>query len=364
MWITLSILAILAISGIAFINQPVFGKLPKENRLERIKKSPNYRDGQFQNIHDTPTMTSDKGLLGALLGYFFNQNERLRPSTPLPVVKTDLKNLDPQEDLMIWFGHSSYLLQLNGKKILVDPVFYEASPVSFMNKPYEYTYNYTPEDMPEIDYLVISHDHWDHLDYKTIVGLKHKIKKVISGLGVGAHFEYWGYDSKNLIELDWNEKQVFDDGLTIHCFPTLHGGGRAIKQKQSLWASYVIEVPNQTVFIGGDGGYDTHFAEIGKQFKNIDLAILENGQYNEDWKYIHTLPTQLVPIFKDLKANKLFTVHHAKFTLATHPWDEPLENIYQLAMENKIPLFLPAIGEKTNLNDLPKVNKKWWEGID
>jgi L-ascorbate metabolism protein UlaG (beta-lactamase superfamily) len=239
-----------------------------------------------------------------------------------------------------------------------------ASPVSFFNKPFKGTDVYKPEDIPEIDYLIISHDHWDHLDYNTVMALKDRIGKVICGLGVGAHFEYWGFDKEDIIELDWNESASLNNGFKVYCLPARHFSGRGLSPNQSLWASYLIETPTQKIYIGGDSGYDTHYAEIGKQFGNIDLAILENGQYDKDWRYIHLLPENIIRAFKDLNAKKLFTVHHSKYALGNHPWDEPLKNISSFAERDSINLILPMMGEKVNLNDSIHAINKWWEGIE
>lgn len=365
MWIILILLAAIAISFITFINQPRFGKTPSGERLERVKNSANYRDNKFQNIHQTEQITSDKSYFALLVQFVFGKKERLEPQTDLPAVKTNLWELDKQTDLLVWFGHSSYMLQTDGIRILVDPVLSgAASPVSFVNKPFKGTDIYKPEDIPDIDYLIITHDHWDHLDYNTVKQLKDRTAKVICGLGVAEHLEYWGFDKKNIIELDWNEDSVLGNGFTIYCLPARHFSGRGLSPNQSLWASFLLETPSQKIFIGGDGGYDTHFAEIGKQFENIDLAILENGQYGKDWKYIHLMPEQVIQAFKDLNAKQLFAVHHSKYSLALHPWDEPLKNISAFAEKDSINLILPMIGEQVNLNDSTYTVKKWWEGID
>ncbi len=365
MWITITIIALIAILVLIFLNQPQFGRTPKGERLERIKNSGNYREGAFHNIHETKQVTSDKGFWGTMYEYLFVKKERLHPETELPSVKTDLWDLNRDEDILVWFGHSSYLIQIDGKRILVDPVLSgAASPVSFFNKPFKGTDIYKPEDIPEIDYLIISHDHWDHLDYKTVIGLKDRIGKVICGIGVGEHFEYWGFDKKNILELNWNESADFNNGFMVYCLPTRHFSGRGISLNKSLWASFLIETPSQNIYIGGDGGYDTHFKKISNRFNKIDIAILENGQYNEDWKYIHLLPEQIVQTFKDLNAKKLFTVHHSKFALGYHPWDEPLKNISSFAEKDSINLILPMIGERVNLNDTTYTVKKWWEGIN
>ena len=180
--------------------------------------------------------------------------------------------------------------------------------------------------------------------------LKERTGKVVCPLGVGEHFEYWGFDKSRLVELDWFEDAGLDEGFLIHCLPSRHFSGRFLKSNQSLWASFLIETPSQKIYMGGDGGYDTRFAEIGKKYPGIDLAILENGQYNEDWKYIHTMPAYLAQAAEDLKAEKYLTVHHSKFALARHRWDEPLRNAVNLKEKDSLDVLMPVIGEITYLN--------------
>ena len=345
LWIVLAVIGIICASVFIFINQPSFGSLPQGARLERIKRSPHYRDGQFNNLHPTQMMTSDEGRFGAMLSFLFRKTENLRPENEVPVIKTDLHKLGRDENVLIWFGHSSYFIQVDGKRFLVDPVFWMASPVSFVNKPFKGTDVYKPEDMPDIDYLVISHDHWDHLDYRTVKSLKDRVGKVICGLGVGEHFEYWGYDKDRLVELDWYEDAVLENGFAVHCLPTRHFSGRGLKANQTLWASFLIKTPSQKIYMAGDGGYDSHFEEIGKRFPDIDLAILENGQYNEGWSLIHLMPSDMAKAAKDLKAKKIMTVHHSKYALAKHPWNEPLTNEKKMQEQDSLNMMIPEIGE-------------------
>lgn len=364
MWIILSVIIIIGLVVVVFINQPRFGRTPKGERKERITHSPNYHDGSFKNLNETPQITTDKGFIGTLADFLFKKKERLIPEVALPVIKSNLSDLNVQDDLLVWLGHSTYILQADGKRILVDPVLSgAASPVSFINKPFKGTDVYRPQDIPEIDYLIISHDHWDHLDYNTVMELKPRIGKVICGLGVGEHFERWGFDKSRIIELDWNESSIADTGFTFHCLPARHFSGRGLSPNQSLWASFLVQTPTQNIFIGGDGGYDSHFAEIGNRFGNIDLAILENGQYDLDWRYIHMLPEQIIQAFKDLNAKRLLTVHHSKFALGNHPWDEPLKKITEAAERDSVPLLAPMIGEVVSYNGELLPIKKWWEGI-
>lgn len=346
--IILAIVSVIAISAHVILNQKKFGRLPQGERLERVLKSPNFRNGQFQNLQVTPTMTTHHGKGKSMMDFLFKKSNDRRPDSEIRVIKTDLHKLNPNENVLVWFGHSSYLMQIDGKRFLVDPVFYDASPFSFFNKAFKGTNVFKPSDMPDIDYLIISHDHWDHLDYKTVVEMKEHTRFVICALGVGEHFEHWGFDKNQIIEMDWNEKTIIEEGFSVDCLPARHFSGRGLKRNQSLWASFMLQTPSQTVFIGGDGGYGTHFAKIGKQFSNIDLAILENGQYNEDWRYIHTMPEFLEQEVQDLHAKRVITVHHSKYSLANHPWDEPLETEKKL-LNDSINITIPTIGEVVEL---------------
>jgi len=206
-------------------------------------------------------------------------------------MKTDFKTLDKGKDVVVWLGHSSYFMQLGGKRILIDPVFSSsAAPVSFANKAFNGTNLYTAEDMPEIDYLLISHDHWDHLDYPTVIALKPKVKNVVCGLGVGSYFEDWGFEPILIHEADWFTVLEFEDGLIIHVLPSRHFSGRLFTRNKTLWTGFALVTPDRRVFYSGDGGYGPHFKQIGEMFNGFDLVIMENGQYDKNWPYIHMMP--------------------------------------------------------------------------
>lgn len=348
--IILAVVLLSALVGVLlFLRQPSFGRLPSGDRLERIKRSPHYKDGEFKNLTPTSLMAGDKSRLQILWGFLFADKEGVYPDRPVPAVKTDLKHLPKDENWMVWFGHSSYLLNVDGARILVDPVFHAASPVSFVNKPFAGTDIYKPEDMPDIDYLVITHDHWDHLDYQTVTALNGRVGKVVCPLGVGEHLEYWGYPNDRLVELDWMEDGNLGQGFVVHCLPARHFSGRGLTSNQTLWASYVLDTPSLRLFIGGDSGYGGHFAEIAKAYPDIDWAILENGQYNEAWKNIHTMPYQLHQVARDLNAGNILTVHHSKFALSRHKWNEPLLNEQQLRQDSTLHVPILEIGEVLHL---------------
>lgn len=365
MTILFTTVLLVAFAILIFMRQPQFGKSPSGKRLELMQQSPNYRNGAFQNIHHTPQLTEGYSMIKVLYEFLLKKRERLRPVDSLPSVKTNLLNLPRDKDILVWFGHSSYFMQIANKRFLVDPVFSGSiSPIPGGGKAFKGADIYTVDDLPEIDYLFISHDHYDHLDYKTIIKLKSKVKKVICGLGVGAHFEYWGYLTENIIEKDWDQQIDLGGGFIVNTASGRHFSGRTFKRNGTLWMSYILQTPSLKIFIGGDSGYDTHFAEIGKKYSPIDLAILENGQYGDGWKYIHMIPQEVLQATKDLKAKRVFPVHSSKFALANHPWDEPLKEITRLASSQGIPLVTPMIGELVNLADDQQVFTQWWEGLN
>ncbi|OBQ56744.1 MBL fold metallo-hydrolase [Tamlana sp. s12] len=351
---------IIGIGTLWFLNTERFGKHPSGERLARIKQSPNYKNGSFQNLNDTP-MLSEGVRYSTVLSEFLFSSKPKEP-TEIPSVKTDLKSLNADEAVLIWMGHSSYFIQIDGKKILVDPVFSgNASPLSFTTKAYKGTDVYTAEDIPDIDYLFLSHDHWDHMDYRTLKQLQPKIKTVITGLGNGAHLEHWGYKPEIIVEGGWNDLVVNENGFEIYMTPARHFSGRGLKRAQTLWASFVLKTPSSNIYIGGDSGYYTHFKTIGEQYGPFDLVILENGQYDKNWKYIHMLPGEQLVAATDLQAKSILPVHTAKFTLANHAWNEPLEKMVEAAKNKNIRVITPLIGQQVNLTDSLQTFKLWWD---
>lgn len=345
--IILAIFFALGDAGIMFINQKSFGRIPQGERLELVKKSPHYDGKQFVNELPTTNKIGKNSIVNNIWKFITSDRSSTKPSSDsaIATIKTDLRKLPADKDWIVWFGHSSYLLNLSGKKYLVDPVFYKASPVTFVIPMFKGTDVYKPSDMPDIDYLVITHDHWDHLDYETVTELEPHVKKVICGLGVGEHFEYWDYPKEKLIEKDWWDSVALDNA-TITYTPARHFSGRNMDQNKTLWASYIVKTPKRTIWIGGDSGYGPHFAKIGETFKDIDLAIMENGQYNsEDWPLIHTLPKYLATEMNELGAKRFLTVHHSKFALSTHDYKEPLDNAKKAAEATGKQVLMPKIGE-------------------
>lgn len=363
--IFIAIALIIVVATKLILSQAKFGQLPRGERLERIKKSENYGDGEFKNLSETPTLTSDKNMFQVMIEFMFRKKVRIKPEESLPVIKTDIKSLSPEEDVIIWFGHSSYFIQLNGKTFLIDPVFSDyASPFSFANKAFKGTCQFSAEDLPMIDYLIITHDHWDHLDYPTILNLKPKTDKIICSLGVGQNFEYWDFEPSKITDLDWYEELELGEGWKLTATPARHFSGRGFKRNQTLWSSFVLQTPDYNLFLGGDGGYDYHFKEIGDNFGPFDLAILEQGQYDQNWNLIHLMPDLVFRAANELQARKILPVHNSKFALANHPWDEPLNKISENQQDSGIAVLTPKIGEPVFLNDSTQTFSEWWKGLN
>ncbi len=348
-----------------FIRLPQFGRLPSGERLQKIQRSVNYKNGSFSNLSHTPAFTNGATVGSILLRFIFGNTKRMRPVGILPSVKTNLHNLPAGEDVLVWFGHSSYFMQVAGKKILVDPVLSgSASPLPGGTRAFEGTDIYKPADIPAIDFLFISHDHWDHLDYETIKALQPTIKEIICPLGVGAHFEYWGFDSNNIYEKDWGESVDLGDGFLVTLAPARHFSGRSLQRNKSLWASFVLQTPSLKIFMGGDSGYDDHFKTIGQQHGPFDLAIFENGQYDQSWKHIHLMPGEIFKAAEELQAKRILPVHSGKFKLGNHAWDEPLQNVWELKGAAQLPTITPMIGEVVDLNNPQQLFGAWWQGIE
>ncbi|GEN67306.1 MBL fold metallo-hydrolase [Chryseobacterium rhizosphaerae] len=361
-WIIIGIAVLLAVFYVV-INGKAFGAVPKGKRLERIKKSKLYRKKQFQNISHTPSIAEGYKMSKVTYDFFLGKKDPLlKPLKDIPSIHTDLKSIDKNQDVMVWLGHSSYYLQVDGISFLIDPVLsLYGSPFKYFNKAFKGADVFKPEDIPELDYLIITHDHFDHLDYPTVKSIKDRTGMAIVPLGVGAHLERWGYPENKLIEEEWGTEIKLKNNATIIFTPARHFSGRRIKQNDTLWASYVLITPTKKIFLGGDSGYDSHFKMIGEKYGPFDYAILENGQYGEAWRYIHTLPEDVIQASIDVKAKHIIPVHAAKFALALHPWNEPLQKITSLGKEKNLSILTPRIGEVVDLNQSDHQFSAWWE---
>lgn len=348
--------------------QTRFGKLPEAARLNMILQSPHYVDGAFRNAEPLPPVKGNGGIVGALAKYVFSSAEGQRPGRPVPSAKTDLRTLDRDTDVVVWLGHSSYFVQLGGRRLLIDPVFSAyASPVFFANRAFDGTNLYTAEEMPDIDYLILSHDHWDHLDYPTVTALLPKVGQVVCPLGVGAHLEAWGYGKEKIYEGDWFSALEQEGGFSIHVLPARHFSGRSLTRNKTLWAGFALITPERRIFFSGDSGYGKHFAEIGARFGGFDLAILDCGQYDNNWRYVHMMPEDTAQAAEDLRARALLPAHVGKFAIAYHTWDDPFKRIVAASRDKAYRLLLPLIGGPVRLpldsdGEQPPLSR-WWETI-
>ena len=337
----------------------ITGKNPSGKHLELIKQSSRYKKNGFENLSETPTLPEDQSFYDVLKKYL-KKNPDVKPPATLPSVKTDIKNISLAEPVIVWFGHSSYFIRIEQKNFLIDPVFSgNAAPVSCMVRSFDGSDVYTPDDFPDIDYLILTHDHYDHLDYKTVRKLKEKVKAVYCSLGVSSHLIYWGFDEKILHELDWWQTKILAAGMSITAAPARHFSGRGLKRAKTLWSSFILKTNAHNIYLGGDSGYDTHFKEIGDKYGPFDIAILESGQYNESWPFIHMMPEQTVQAAIELGARVLLPVHWAKFTLSLHPWNEPVQRILAEAKIKGLKVTTPMIGEPVVLGT-SYPDKHWW----
>jgi len=351
---------------------PVFGKNPTGARLGHILQSPNYRDGVFQNPEPTTI-----GLEGApffkVLWDVMRKPANTRPGRPMPSVQTDLKALPDDRISLVWFGHSSYLLKIYKTTILVDPVFSRhAAPFAGFAKAFDGTGVYDTDKLPDaIDILLLTHDHFDHLDYRTVLRLKDRVGHIVTSLGVGSHLESWGFDMGKVTELDWWGVWTGGNGggsgeapggseFSMMATPARHFSGRSLKRNRTLWSSFVLNAGGHRFFLGGDSGYGEHFKEIGRRCGPFDLVILECGQYGKYWPKIHMFPPQVVQAARDLGGKKLMPVHWGKFSLALHPWNESVKQVVVEAGKVGQHITVPMIGQPVVLGHFYP-NSDWWD---
>jgi L-ascorbate metabolism protein UlaG (beta-lactamase superfamily) len=358
------ILLIILLAAI-FINvSPEFGGIHLENRTVIYQESGLYKDGKFQNQIPTPMKMTITSLFSILRDFLKAKNRfPLREIPAIQLTNENFVNRDSQT-VITWLGHSAFLIQLKGKNILLDPMF-GPSPAPH---PWLGTSRFPTEkvfdinDLPEIDAIVYSHDHYDHLDYKSVLQLAPKTKQFIVPLGIGAHLEKWNIKKDKIQELIWGDEFEMDDILLI-CTPARHFSGRGVMDRFStLWASWVIKTNNESIYFSGDSGYGPHFKEIGEQYGPFDYAMMECGQYDPRWQEIHMLPSETVQAAVDLKAKVMQPIHWAQFSLSLHAWNDPAIQVLENAKKQGLELVIPKIGQQIDIHkSMPKV-EEWWLG--
>ena len=363
----LGIMAAAGLGGYGFVHTAAFGRAPRGARLDRILASPHFTQGHFENLVPVPIMPEEvdnkENRFSAMWKFLFGNKSALSPARPLVSKKTDLIALPRDEDIAVWMGHSNFYLQLGGRRILIDPTFGAyASPVWFINRAFAGSNIYTADDIPPLDVLAISHDHWDQLDYPTVMALKEKAAHVVCPLGVGEYFEQWGFDAARIHEEDWGTAIPIDDALTIHIVPSQHFSGRFLQQNLTEWCGMVFETKKRLVYYTGDGGYGAHFADIGRRFGGFNLVLAACGQYNMAWHPIHMLPQETAQMAVDVGAKAVIAGHNSKFALARHPWEEPLVALTEASIERPYELLTPCIGEAVPIGWAKAGDfQPWWE---
>lgn len=342
-----------------------FGWDPGNERMERIRQSPNWEGGRFRNR--TSCNRSDPGLISLSFG-LLSSGGKARPSCEVPSVRTDLHGLDRNTDCAVWFGHSSLFLQAGGVRYLVDPVLSNAWPQRMLLKAFRGTLAYTPDDIPDVDVLIITHNHWDHLDYFSITALKDRVDLFVCPLGVGGHLEYWGCAPEKIRELDWDDSLVLKSGASIHCLTAVHDSRRFLKKNNTLWMAALIESPSSDIlgriFISGDGGFGGHFAQIPGRFGPIDLAVMENGQYDAVPGSDHSRPEELVKELEMLSPKMVLPYHNSKYSLSKHPWSEPMDYLFENSKGKPYILLNPMIGELVDFSAGILPSTPWWRKMD
>ncbi|WP_431948698.1 MBL fold metallo-hydrolase [Actinacidiphila sp. bgisy167] len=345
---------------------PAFGDNPSGERMERIRRSPNFADGVFTN--PVGARTAPSGSMLRFARTYFRKEARLRraPAGEIPLHTATLAELTvpPISGLRLtWMGHSTVLGEIDGRRVLFDPVWGErCSPFSFVGPKRLHRPPVALKDAGEADVVVISHDHYDHLDMPTIKALAGSGTRFVVPLGVGAHLERWGVPADRMTELDWHESTRVA-GLTLTATPARHFCGRAIRNTQhTLWASWVVAGPEHRVYHSGDTGYFPGFAEIGEAYGPFDATMVQIGAYSEFWPDIHMTPEEGVRAHQDLRGEVMLPIHWGTFNLAPHPWEEPAEGTATAALAAGARIAVPRPGEPFEpANGLPLV--PWWRPI-
>ena len=367
--LTIISLVVLIIISVAlfFRFAPQIGGNPEGERLMKMQESVNYSDGKFVNTIDTKMDMSFRDMASTL--YQVAKGDPARNPAEIieskPFSKNGFKEVGDTGITFTWFGHSSVIVRIESKNILIDPVFSDrASMFSFMGpKRYNYANYMSVDQLPQIDLILISHDHYDHLDYETMKKLVDVAPKVYTPLGVGAHLEEWGFESDQIIELDWWDSVNVSQDLQLILTPSRHFSGRGMTDRfNTLWGSWVVKGRQKNMFFGGDSGYFPGFKEIGERYGPFDITMLECGQYNKKWHEIHMMPEETVQAHLDLKGDILMPIHWGKFTLALHPWKESVIRAKKAADQMNVQLFTPEVGQIVHIPEEVHLNY-WWESI-
>ena len=356
--ITVIIIAIVLIAAMMFIYfYPGIGKTPDKNmQKEFASKTDKFYDGEFHNENAFKVNT----------GEYDPHSDRSIPKETLPAEKLEnIERAQSGELKVAWLGHSSSLIQMGDKNILIDPVLTEySSPVSFTGVKRFSESPLKPENVPETDALFISHDHYDHLDYQTIMEIDSKVKHYVMPLGIDSYFLGWGIEADKIHTLDW-WKSIELNGITYTLTPAQHYTGRnPLKQNVTLWGGLYLKDSTHSVYYTGDTGYYDVFDRAYQKLGSVDLMLVEDGQYDNGWSECHMMPEQSVRAVMDIHAKWAIPVHWGTFSICNHAWDDPVIRITSEAEKQNVNIATPRIGELIDYASIADYQERWWENYD
>ena len=357
----IAIALMLVLTGFVFIINSVLSAAQYEqgdNPLNKIQASPQYKDGKFTN----PLPWDESPSFGMFKKYIFGKEQR-SPKDILPQSQIDLNLLESTDSSYLKVtnaGHSSLLIHMDGYRILTDPV-YEAKITPVGPTRFNKEVPIDPTELKDIDVVVISHNHYDHLNKYSIKMIHKEVARFVVPLGVGAQLEKWGVSREKITELDWWDSYEYDDKLTITSTPSQHFSGRGLTDRnKTLWASYVITTLDHNIYFSGDSGYFDGFKTIGEKYGPFDIAFMECGAYNKAWTYVHMFPEETVQASLDLKAHFVWPIHWGTFNLAFHDWFDPMKRVTLAADAKGVRLLTPIFGQVVEYPGKMQT-EKWWD---
>ncbi|MEU7585505.1 MBL fold metallo-hydrolase [Micromonospora sp. NPDC049230] len=354
-----------ALAGLAWVARDVpaaLGGRLSGARAERAARSPQFREGTFHNRAGAHSMIAEPGrnLLRELI---FGKQKR-RPTAPVPLLRPSAGTADAADELnIVWYGHASTLIEIEGRRVLLDPVWSDrCSPSGLVGPRRLHEPPVRLDELPPLDAILISHDHYDHLDMATVRALlAGQSAPFLVPLGVGAHLDRWGVPAERIIELDWSESHRVA-GLKITATAAQHFSGRGLRRDGTLWSSWVVAGERRRVFYTGDSGYFDGYAEIGAEHGPFDVTLMQIGAYDRAWPTIHMFPEEAVSAHLDLRGGLFVPVHWATFNLALHDWSEPVDRLWAEAKARDVRLAVPRPGERVVVDEPPAVDG-WWQAI-
>ncbi|WNV89947.1 MBL fold metallo-hydrolase [Umezawaea sp. Da 62-37] len=358
---TTGVLLGLAAAGAAWAVRGVPAALGGKPDPALLRRSPRFRDGTFHNVKRTSTMP-DAENVNVFREFLFGGGRR-KPSAPVPLIGPPTGPTSADGLHITWYGHASSLVEIDGARVLLDPIWSDrCSPSELVGPKRLHPVPHELSDLPPIDAVVISHDHYDHLDLPTVRALtRDSTAPFVVPLGIGAHLRRWNVPESRIVELDWNESHEVA-GVKLTATAAQHFSGRGLKRDNTLWASWVVAGPRHRVFYSGDTGYFDGYADIGAEHGPFDASLVQIGAYSVGWPDIHMTPEEGVRAHLALNGGLLIPVHWATFNLSVHDWSEPVDRVWRETKAHDIKLAVPKPGERVDVNDPPAVDG-WWQAL-